>query len=221
MWTIGDRRAFPNSFIGLLLLAVVTTASGTAAAVTVPLETEFDLGVTGPFGTVDITENSGNLDFVITIDVDELGPAADLHEFYFNIIDSVTVTGLALSATNAPNTPYQLTDHAQVAGGAGSSFDWEVSFGNGGGRRGNGSLVTAIFTLSAEQSLSIRDLDESSFTSGGSVEVHMATHVQGTSTLTGENSETIGGLLPIPEPSTALLLMTGLALFAVRAKSNH
>lgn len=221
MWTTRDRRATPNSFIGLLLLAVVATASGTAAAVTVPLETEFDLGVTGPFGTVDITENIRSLDFVISIDVDELGPEADLHEFYFNIIESVTVTGLALSATNAPNTPYQLTDVVQVRGGAGSSFDWKVDFSNGGSDRGNGRLVTAIFTLSAEQSLSIRDLHESSFTSGSGVEVHMASHVQGTSTLTSADSETIGGLLPMPEPSPALLLMTGLALFAVRAKSNH
>jgi len=92
-----------------------------------------------------------------------------------------------------------------VAGGAGSSFDWAVEFGNGAGPMGNFQLQTASFTLSLFGDLFVSNLLESSFASGGSLAVQMAAHIQGISALTGATSETIGGTI-VPEPSTAMLM---------------
>jgi hypothetical protein len=94
----------------------------------------------------------------------------------------------------------------------GLHFHWGVNFGNGAGASGNGELKTASFTLFANAPLSIADLMASSFASGGSIEIFMATHVQGTSFVECVNSETVGAV--VPEPSTGLLLMAGLGLLA-------
>ena len=196
----------------LMVLGHALIASGTAGAVTFDLDTEFDTGATGPFATVGISENAGALDFSISLDIDELGPDADLHAFYFNFVGDDT--GLAISNTNAPNTEYLLGANPSVDGGAGSSFDWGVDFGDGAGSPGNGELLTALFSLTADQALTIQNLLGSSFASGDTIEVHMAAHIQGTSALTGATSETIGGL--VPEPSTGLLVLSGLAMLAVR-----
>jgi len=77
---------------------------------------------------------------------------------------------------------------------------------------GNGELKTTSLTLFANNPLSIADLMGSTFASEGSIEITMAAHVQRTSLVEYADSETVGTL--VPEPSTALLLMTGLGLLA-------
>ena len=93
-----------------------------------------------------------------------------------------------------------------VAGGAGSKFDLGVSFGNGAGPKGNGTLQAASFTLLADQPLSIEDLAPMSSTSSG-IAIQLAVHVQDTSFVEGVTSETVGGLMgegdPGEEPSSA------------------
>jgi hypothetical protein len=180
-----------------------------AGAVGVSLNVEFDTGETGSFGMVEITENAGDLDFVITLETSQLGRRADLREFYFNLLVD---ENLELLQTNAPTTPYELAEDPSVSGGAGSNFDYSVNFGNGAGRPGNGVLQVASFTLSGDGSLSIEDLIDSSFASGGSIEVNFAAHVQSTDLFRGADSETVGGI--VPEPSTGLLVGTGLSLAA-------
>jgi hypothetical protein len=78
-------------------------------------------------------------------------------------------------------------------------------------------LTLATFTLSADQALTPLDLLESSFTSQG-IEAQMALAVQSTNTSTRppSDSETVGGVVVSPEPSTALLLAAGLAGLALR-----
>lgn len=209
MWNAVHARTLPKHILALLALAWVSLAPVTASALSFNLDTEFDTGVTGPFASIELTESAGMLSFVVSLNVDELGPASDLHVLYFNLIGDVT--GLALSDTNAPNSAYTLLTDPSIAGGAGSSFEWGVHFGNGGGPPGNGRLQVAEFTLSANEGLTIEQLMESSFASGGDIEIHMAAHIQGTSILTGASSETVGGIVPIPEPSTAVLFAAGLA----------
>ncbi|MGH0035043.1 MAG: PEP-CTERM sorting domain-containing protein [Myxococcota bacterium] len=196
-----------------LLACLGLLAAGPAAAVSFSLDVEFDDGTEGHFGTVDISENGGDLDFEITL-TDALGGDPDLHEFYFNLVGSFT--NVSILDTNAPTTGYSLSTSPSVAGGAGSSFDYGVNFGNGAGPPGNGQLTFASFTLGADEILSISDLDESSFAQGGGIEVNVAAHVQGTDFVQGTDSETVGGV--IPEPSTVWLLGLGLALMGARRR---
>lgn len=190
-----------------VVAAVGLSAATSASALTITLDRELDGGLLGNHATVTITESSGALDFVISLAGTDLGAGGDLHELYFNLVG--TPTGLALSNTNAPNSAYQLLSSPSIAGGAGISFEHGVSFGNGAGGPGNGVLKTASFRLSATQPLSLASLMQLSTTSGGA-SFNVALHVQGTTLVPGVTSETVGGLL-VPEPTTASLLVLGLA----------
>jgi hypothetical protein len=182
---------------------------GQASALSFALSSEFDGDLPDAiYATVSVTQNGDDLDFSVMLN-GLLGPDEDAHELYFNLVG--TFTGLEITASNAPNSAYGLLVGRPVVGGAGSSFEYGVNFGNGAGPAGNGMLGLATFTLSADQALSPLDLLESSFTSGG-IEAQMALHVQGTNTL--PESETVGG--STPEPSTALLLAGGLLGLSLR-----
>lgn len=189
-----------------------------AFGLSIDLVYEFDgnfLGTTS-FGTVDVTENvnGSDLDFTITANTANLG-GGDIHKFYFNLLTPPVFTGLAVTSGNWPNTPYSLIGPSpSIAGGAGAAFDWGVSFGNGGGPPGNGILTTAIFTLSADQDLSITDLLEWS-SPNNTPDVLFAVHFQGTDIFnaypnSNPGSETVGGGMTTPIPTPVLLLGTGL-----------
>jgi len=192
----------------LLALAATLALSNSSSALTVSLDTELDAGTGGPHATLTLTEVGGAIDFVLSLvgpPATDLGPDADLHEFYFNLVGSPS--GVTISNTNAPNTPYVLSLDPTVAGGAGSSFEYGVDFGNGAGPSGNGVLELASFRISADVPLTIASLAQTSSTSQNIV-MNFAAHVQGTSFVMGTDSETVGGV--IPEPTTAVLLSAGL-----------
>jgi hypothetical protein len=192
-----------------MLLALLWLGPDSASATSFDLNVEFDTGQIGSYAQVTVDEAAGDLDFRIEL-TGALGDQADLHELYFNLLGSFT--GLAITTADAPQTPYKLISDPSVRGGAGSDFDYAVNFGNGAGGPGNGVLSTATFTLTADQPLSIAALLESSFASGGSIESHMAAHVQGTELFSKVGSETVGGV--VPEPATGLLAALGLAAMA-------
>ena len=198
--------------VGLTLAALITgPAPAFAASISVGLAVEFDSGDVGSYGSVLIEENGDDLDFTIPL-TDALGDNVDLHEFYFSLAGDFS--NLQISDTNSPNTLYTLESDPSVAGGAGSSFDYGVNFGNGGGPPGNGKLCCASFTLSAEEALTINDLRVPTFASGSTISVNLAAHVQGTSFDPNADSETVGGVIPspnpIPEPGTGPLLAASL-----------
>jgi hypothetical protein len=182
-----------------LIAGVGSSVALNAGAVTIDLKYEFD-GVEPiqTYATVDITQNVNgeDLDFSINY-IGNLGPDADISKFYFNLTTPPDpVTNLAITSDNAPNSGYTVIGpDPSVAGGAGSSFDWGVDLGNGGGSSGNGILQFATFTLSADQAISVADLFEASFPNN-TVPVNVAVHFQSTATSPG--SETIGGVVPIP-----------------------
>lgn len=188
----------------LTLFAGVGLLPHPAHALTLPLTFEFDDGTQGDYGSVRVEENgSGGIFFEITLGPD-LGPNADLHYFYFNWVGSLP--DLAITSDDGVQTAYSLESDLSVRGGAGSSFDYSVFFGNGAGPPGNGTLQTASFTLvSSSTDLSLADLFEPSSTSQG-LEANFAAHVQSTST--PAHSETVGAV--VPEPATFALLACGL-----------
>ena len=181
-----------------------------ASALTIPLNAEFDNGTTGNFGSVTVTQNGAALDVSVSLAGSVLGAGSDLHEFYFNLVGSPT--NVAISNTNAPTTAYVLSTNPPVAGGAGSSFEYGVNLGNGAGGPGNGVLKLATFRISADQSLDLAMLGQTSSTAGSGVTVSVAVHVQGTSFVAGSTSETVGGV--VPEPGTLVLLATGITVLA-------
>jgi len=203
---------------GIALVALVSNpAPGLAASISIGLSVEFDSGEVGSYGQVLIEENGNDLDFTIQLS-DALGDDIDLHEFYFSLDGDFN--RLRISNTDSPNTRYSLDRNPSVAGGAGSSFDYGVNFGNGGGRRGNGKLCCASFTLSANEALTINDLRVATFTNDSTIAINLAVHVQGTTFDPNADSETVGGVIPrpnpIPEPGTGPLLamsLVGLAAY--------
>jgi hypothetical protein len=198
--------------LGCLLLMIPFTAN----ALTYSLDIELDTGRTSDFIRVDIVENGDDaLDFIIAIDSDLLGADADLNALYFNIDDSlVDPEGLRIEWSNAPVTAYQLVAARGVRGGAGSAFDFSIDFGDGASSRGNGVLQVASLTLTG---LTLESLSESSYASGGSIEIGLAAHVQGTSLYPGVTSETLGGSLSaVPEPAAGSMTLFGLLVLGAR-----
>jgi hypothetical protein len=208
-----EMHPLRSLLIPAVALGFVALGALPAAALQFTLDTEFDAGLTGPHATVDVTESGGGLDFTISLAGTDLGAGSDLHEFYFNLAGDPT--NVTLTTVSAVTTPFELDLDPAVAGGAGSSFEYGVNFGNGGGPPGNGVLKTASFRIEADQPLTLADLQVLSQTSGG-ILAHAALHVQGTSLVGGTDSETVGGV--IPEPGTMLLLGTGFLGLAVMGR---
>lgn len=211
----GARRALARVAGFAFGLAVLLAFAAPVQALTVPFTFEFDDGVEGDFGSVRVEEDgSGGLFFEIALGED-LGPNADLHYFYFNLVPDIV--DLAITSDDSVVTDYTLSEDPSVRGGAGSSFEYEVFFGNGAGPKGNGNLAFATFTILSESgiSLTLDDLFELSSTSQD-LESHFAAHVQSTSTR--DDSETIGAI--IPEPMTSALLAVGLLGLAAAGRRS-
>ncbi|RIL07468.1 MAG: hypothetical protein DCC71_02790 [Proteobacteria bacterium] len=195
-------------------LAAIAFAAAPAGALTIPLNVEFDDGTVGPHATLTVEESGGGLDFTLSLAGTDLGPNADLHEFYFNIAGDPGA--LQLETVSAVATPFELSTDPAVAGGAGAAFDYGVNLGEGAGPPGNGVLQSASFRITADDPLTLASLSPLSATSQG-IQVNFALHVQGTSAPFA-TSETVGGV--IPEPGTLLLLAAGLSGLALHGRRS-
>lgn len=197
--------------LGMALALGVAGPSGDASAASTSTTLAVQLGPqkTGSYGTVQVDQVSGGLEFRITLNP-SVGPKADLHEFYFNLPDQIA--GLHLSGSGCGGgsctTPFELQFGKPTSGGAGARFDYRVNFGNGGSAKGNGNLQMATFRLDANGPLQLDPSPfDSSFTSRH-LEVIFAAHVPGMRGI----AATIGStnVTVVPEPATAALFGLGL-----------
>jgi hypothetical protein len=207
------HAAFGRALRPALLLSLLAFATP-AWGVSFTLDVEFDDGLVGDYADVEVVEDGNGLLFEVTL-LSALGANADLHRLYFNL-DGV-VPDLQIESDDVVTTAYVLSVAPPVAGGAGSDFDYGVSFGNGAGGPGNGVLQTASFRIAPEddaQSLALQAFLDAApaLASGGTIESMLAIHVQGTDLVQGAGSETVGG--SVPEPTTGALLTAGLLLAA-------
>lgn len=202
------KRIGASGLAGLAIWASwgLWLAAAPASAVTFPLDVALANGDIGEFALVDVTsDGSGGLEFEIRL-LEDPGPRADLHVFYFNLPEEIT--GVGVVTLDDVRTPYTLKEAnspqgLKAKGGAGARFDYAVYLGNGKSKKGNGILQTARFGIVADQNLSIADLSQLSETKRG-IEANIASHIQG---LIG-GPPTVAGV--VPEPSTALLMGAGL-----------
>jgi len=211
-----ERLSF---FMGALMAACAGgLCAGTAAADTIDLVHEFDGNSNGlvSYGTIDLVQDGSAVDVTITANTVNLG-GGDIHEFYFNLPGTVDLNSLVISdeggtSSHAIGTFSPLVNPS-VAGGAGASFDAGVSFGNGGGPPGNGTLTVATFSITATGGLTVGDFLTELSSSNNAPDVYAAVHFQDTS-IFNATSETVGG---VPEPSSlAFLGLGGLALLRRR-----
>lgn len=219
--------------VGLGLLTAGGMALDAPAASLLSFDVELDEGLEGNFGTILLEDHSddaaipdGSLRITLSLS-GELGPEADIHELYFNLPsafgdDDLEISGFTCNGGRC-RTGFTLEDDPPVRGGAGSSFDVGVNFGNGAGKKGNGTLQTASFLLASEEGpLAIQDLlAESSETRRG-IEIFFALHVQETDLARKSDSETVG--VVVPEPATAALFACGLLGLVVagrRRRARH
>jgi hypothetical protein len=196
--------------LGLALGSAVAVDEAAAASISATLNIQIAPQKTGSYGTVQVEEVSGGLEFTITLN-SSLGGKADLNEFYFNLPDSVHGVRLSGSSCGGSGcqTPFKLNSKTSTKGGASSRFDFSVSFGNGASKKGNGDLKEATFRIDADAPLQlIPSPFDPSFTSRD-LAVIFAAHVpgsKGVAATIGSTNATV-----IPEPGTAALLSLGLA----------
>jgi hypothetical protein len=205
------RGALAGFVLGMVAGTLLAAGDARADSLLAPLTVEFDAGLTGDYGTILVEELAdGDLRFKLTLDA-SLGPDADLHALFFalpGVDPGALALGDFLCDDGACATGFSLGSGGPVLGGAGSSAGFSVSFGNGAGPAGNGTLVEASFVLDGAQALLVTGFGPLSPTSAG-IAALFAVHVQSTALVEGSGSETLGAI-PVPEPSTAGLLGLGL-----------
>jgi hypothetical protein len=187
------------------------TAPGDASAASTSATLGVQLGPqkTGNYGTVQVNEVSGGLEFKISL-ASSVGRNADLHEFYFNLPSQVA--GLRLTSSGCGSgscdTLFQLESGKPTSGGAGARFDYRVSFGDGGSKQGNGNLQVATFRVEANGPLQLIPTPfDASFTSRD-LAVIFAAHVPGIRRVAAGIGST--SAVVVPEPATAVLFGLGL-----------
>ncbi|MCR9094281.1 MAG: PEP-CTERM sorting domain-containing protein [bacterium] len=194
------RLLFPIlATIGLLL-----SAGGVSAAVIEATASSFTGDPLSVSVTIDDEADAGSL--VITLSVDESESTADLRGFFAHVADESLLAGLSVSGASVGSATFAANDVINLRrgnnlNGGGSLCPCDLGLEIGSPGIGSDDIQSVTFTLShATESLS------TSFLSGQAFGVR-ATSV-GTDGSREGSSKLVG---VVPEPSTSLLLLMGLA----------
>lgn len=196
-------------FLGALLLLSTALASVASAAI---VEASADPFTGDPLSvsiTIDDEADPGNL--VITLAVDEGGNTGDLRGFFAHIADESLLGGLSVTGTGITQSEFDANNVINLGGGnnlngGGSPCRCDLGLEIGTPGMGSDDYQSVTFTLShASESLDVSLFSEQYFGV-------RATSV-GQDGSRGGSSKLIG---VIPEPSTGVLMMLGLAGLARR-----
>jgi hypothetical protein len=202
------RRGLRCALGALALVLGIAGAPADALAMGLPIEVELGPQRTGPFGTLELADVGGGVEFTILLNTSVLGSQANLHEFYFNLPDSFDFDEDDIAATldcNVSDCELEFDEGRSVRGGAGADFGFSLNFD-----AGNERIHSVSFVLPG---LTAQDVLDAALASPGvtgrGLEVLFAAHVQGSGAGHGSASATIG--VPVPEPGATALLAVGLA----------
>lgn len=199
----------PRYFLGAFLAFVVGLPSLAGAASISATGTQFfgpDLSVTL---TIDDGIDPGNL--VITLSVDPGVNIADLRAFYAHVADESLIPGLSVSGVDVMSSLFDVNNVAEVGIGTGVSIvgspclcDFGVEIGSASVGGDDFQSVTFVLSHITE------DLTIDLFADQG-----FAVRTNGTAPPSDGRRQggpaKLSGLVVIPEPSTAVLMVLGMA----------
>jgi len=190
--------------LGLLAFLVPVSASATVSEATATPFTGAPLSV---LVTIDDGIDPGNL--VITLEVvgDDIG---DLRGLFLHVVDESLLAGMYVSGTDVTDSSFDANRVIRVGGGnnlqgGGSPCKCDIGIEFGSSGMGKDDLQTVTFTLSHLS----QDLDVSIF-----AEQEFGVRATSVGPIGGsrDGSSKLSGVFPVvPEPTTALFMMLGLA----------
>jgi hypothetical protein len=203
-----SRSSFAILFFAMVTMAFVLSGSGLANATIISATASSFTG--DPLSvtlTIDDESDPGNL--VITLEVDDGGNTGDLRGFFAQITDESLISGLSVSGSEITSSMFDANDVVNLGrgsnlngGGSPCACDFGVEIGDPGIGRGD-DYQSITFVLShMDEDLTVALFEGQEF----GVRV---TSVGGDGNRSG--SSKLIGVVPIPEPSTSILMFLGLA----------